>query len=177
MEDRHALSYAKNDRRLGVGAALSVSPLLRTAKAQTYPQRPVKIIVPYAAGGASDIKLERALGQPFIVDNAVAARAWSVRRRTRPPPPTAIRSELSIARSSLTLACFARSFPTTPKQTLRRSRFWRLPLSSSSCILLWRPIACRICRLPVERLHRALWILCEQRRIIRLRNRTRTACP
>ncbi|MCK1384435.1 tripartite tricarboxylate transporter substrate binding protein [Bradyrhizobium sp. 21] len=60
----------------GLAAALSVSPLLRTAKAQTYPQRPVKIIVPYAAGGASDIiarlissEMERALGQPFIVDN------------------------------------------------------------------------------------------------------------
>lgn len=44
--------------------------------AQNYPQRPVKIIVPYAAGGASDIiarliaqQLERNLGQPFIVDN------------------------------------------------------------------------------------------------------------
>ena len=60
----------------GLAAALSNSPLLRTAKAQTYPQRPVKIIVPYAAGGASDIiarlispELERALGQPLIVDN------------------------------------------------------------------------------------------------------------
>ena len=60
----------------GLAAALSVSPLLRRAEAQTYPQRPVKIIVPYAAGGASDIiarliapELERALGQPFIVDN------------------------------------------------------------------------------------------------------------
>ncbi|MBR1326051.1 Bug family tripartite tricarboxylate transporter substrate binding protein [Bradyrhizobium ottawaense] len=60
----------------GLATALSASPLLRAAKAQTYPQRPVKIIVPYAAGGASDIiarlissEMERALGQPFIVDN------------------------------------------------------------------------------------------------------------
>jgi tripartite-type tricarboxylate transporter receptor subunit TctC len=60
----------------GLAAALSVSPLPRPARAQTYPQRPVKIIVPYAAGGASDIiarliapEFERALGQPFIVDN------------------------------------------------------------------------------------------------------------
>ncbi|MBK3666503.1 tripartite tricarboxylate transporter substrate binding protein [Bradyrhizobium diazoefficiens] len=60
----------------GLATAVAVSPFLRTVKAQTYPQRPVKIIVPYAAGGASDIiarlvspELERALGQPFIVDN------------------------------------------------------------------------------------------------------------
>jgi tripartite-type tricarboxylate transporter receptor subunit TctC len=60
----------------GLVAALSVSPFLRRAEAQTYPRRPVKIIVPYAAGGASDIiarliapEFERALGQPFIVDN------------------------------------------------------------------------------------------------------------
>lgn len=44
--------------------------------AQTYPQRAVKIIVPYAAGGASDMiartiarHLEQELGQAFIVDN------------------------------------------------------------------------------------------------------------
>lgn len=60
----------------GLATAVAVSPFLRTVKAQTYPQRPVKIIVPYAAGGASDIiarlispELERALGQPFVVDN------------------------------------------------------------------------------------------------------------
>jgi tripartite-type tricarboxylate transporter receptor subunit TctC len=60
----------------GLAAALSASPFMRRAEAQTYPQRPVKIIVPYAAGGASDIiarliapEFERALGQPFIVDN------------------------------------------------------------------------------------------------------------
>jgi tripartite-type tricarboxylate transporter receptor subunit TctC len=48
----------------------------RSTFAQNYPQRPVKIVVPYAAGGASDIiarliaqHLERELGQPFIVDN------------------------------------------------------------------------------------------------------------
>lgn len=56
-------------------AAFAALPAGRSA-AQNYPQRPVKIIVPYAAGGASDIiarliaqQLERDLGQPFIVDN------------------------------------------------------------------------------------------------------------
>ncbi|MCK1546525.1 tripartite tricarboxylate transporter substrate binding protein [Bradyrhizobium sp. 147] len=60
----------------GLATAIYVSPFLRTVEAQSYPQRPVKIIVPYAAGGASDIiarlispEMERALGQPVIVDN------------------------------------------------------------------------------------------------------------
>ena len=56
-------------------AALAVLPA-RSVFAQDYPQRTVKIIVPYAAGGASDIiarliaqHLEHELGQTFIVDN------------------------------------------------------------------------------------------------------------
>ena len=46
------------------------------AQAQTYPNRPVKIIVPFAAGGPADNyarfmaqRLQDALGQSFVVDN------------------------------------------------------------------------------------------------------------
>ena len=51
-----------------------------TASAQEYPNRPVKIIVPVAAGGPADLyarflaqRLETALGQPFIVDDRPGA--------------------------------------------------------------------------------------------------------
>ncbi len=68
------------NRRSLIQAAASIAAFtalpVRRSIAQSYPQRPVKIIVPYAAGGASDIiarliaqHLERDLGQPFIVDN------------------------------------------------------------------------------------------------------------
>ena len=47
-----------------------------TAGAQTYPARPVKIIVPYGAGGPADLyarfigaKLAETLGQPFVVED------------------------------------------------------------------------------------------------------------
>ena len=54
-------------------AALPGAP--RPAGAQSYPQRPVRLIVPYASGGASDILarligqwLSQRLGQPFVVE-------------------------------------------------------------------------------------------------------------
>ena len=62
-----------------LGAAL-LTPI--AAHAQSYPDRPIKIIVPYAAGGAVDIvartvgqPLGEALKQPVIVDNRPGASA------------------------------------------------------------------------------------------------------
>lgn len=60
-------------------AAAAAMPL--PAAAQTaYPQKPLRIIVPYTAGGASDVlarlianKLQLSLGQPVIVENKVGA--------------------------------------------------------------------------------------------------------
>ena len=59
-------------------ALLVASPT--SLSADTYPSRPVRLIVPFAAGGLNDVVarlvapyLERALGQPFIVDNRPAA--------------------------------------------------------------------------------------------------------
>lgn len=58
-------------------AALSAAALVaRPARAQNYPQRPIKVVVPYAAGGASDIvarlvaaPMGQSLGQSLYVDN------------------------------------------------------------------------------------------------------------
>jgi tripartite-type tricarboxylate transporter receptor subunit TctC len=62
--------------RLAGAAAAAVSVLPRPALAQSYPTRPVRWIVPYPPGGATDLIsrlmgqwLTERLGQPVIIDN------------------------------------------------------------------------------------------------------------
>jgi tripartite-type tricarboxylate transporter receptor subunit TctC len=67
-----------------IGAALipsiSLPALAQTASTQAYPAKPVRVIVPFPAGGGADIfarlmgrKLQDALGQPFVMDNRAGA--------------------------------------------------------------------------------------------------------
>jgi tripartite-type tricarboxylate transporter receptor subunit TctC len=68
-------------RILHLAAGIIVQPALaRGAWAQTYPTRPVRLIVGYAPGGSSDLFarligqcLSERLGQPFIVENLPGA--------------------------------------------------------------------------------------------------------
>jgi tripartite-type tricarboxylate transporter receptor subunit TctC len=63
---------------LCAGAALALSVL--GAVAQDYPNHPVRVIVPFAAGGPADVyarflanKLQESMGQTFVVDNRPGA--------------------------------------------------------------------------------------------------------
>ena len=75
---------------------------LRPAQAQddaaSYPNKPIRVIVPFAAGGGNDIfarlvgaKLCEFLGQQLVIENR--PRPAAARRRSSSPinPPTAIR--------------------------------------------------------------------------------------
>jgi tripartite-type tricarboxylate transporter receptor subunit TctC len=58
----------------------ALAAIAGSASAQTYPNKPIRIIVPYAAGGTSDIlarqigpKITEAWGQPVVVENKPGA--------------------------------------------------------------------------------------------------------
>ena len=76
------MSPQPSNRRAWLCAAASAAALcaLVPAQAQTYPTKPIKMVVPFAAGGATDVlarvigeKMAAGLGQPVIIDNKPGA--------------------------------------------------------------------------------------------------------
>ena len=78
------LEFARQNAALSVADAVRASVCLWVGMAATaaiaqepnWPQRPVKIVVPYAAGGSSDslgrlisVGLTESLKQPFVIEN------------------------------------------------------------------------------------------------------------
>jgi hypothetical protein len=64
-------------RFLGLAAGAAALPVVsRIARAQSYPTRPITMIVPLAAGGGLDVtgrvladRMRHSLGQPVIIEN------------------------------------------------------------------------------------------------------------
>lgn len=88
--------------RLGAGRAAALAAILVAvaalaaipAAAQNYPSRPVRVVVPFAAGGLADIstrliadKLGEKLGERFIVDNQPGAGGITAARSVILAPP------------------------------------------------------------------------------------------
>jgi len=120
---------------LGAGAALLAG--LRSAQAQgAWPQRPVRILAPFAAGGAPDVairlvlpRLSQAFGQPFVVENrpgasgAVAAEAVA---RAAPDGHTLLLASNSVM--VINPALFGDRLPYAPLRDFRPvARVARLP--------------------------------------------------
>jgi tripartite-type tricarboxylate transporter receptor subunit TctC len=64
----------------GMGLSVALLLSLQPVRAADYPDHPIRLIVPFAAGGANDViarliqpALAQALGQPIVIDNRPAA--------------------------------------------------------------------------------------------------------
>src|SRR5262249_34298515 len=75
----HLLGHRRQFLHLATGAA-ALAAVPRTARAQAYPSRLVRIIVPFPAGQASDTvarlvgqSLSERLAQPFVIENRTGA--------------------------------------------------------------------------------------------------------
>ena len=91
--------------------AISSWPIVSAQTQVNYPDRPIKFIVPYAAGGGTDsfarfsaLELSRQIGQPVIVDNVVGAAgmvAGSMVAKAAPDGYTILVDQASIATNPL----------------------------------------------------------------------------
>jgi putative tricarboxylic transport membrane protein len=80
-------------RSFAVAAAL-IAGSAAGAIAQSYPQQPIKIIIPFAAGGGGDVvgravgeQLAEAVGQPIVIENVAGAGGTTGTTRTMRASP------------------------------------------------------------------------------------------
>jgi tripartite-type tricarboxylate transporter receptor subunit TctC len=78
--EEEAMELARRHFLQAAASAVALPAVSRIASAQAYPSRPVRWIVPYPAGGPTDIAarpmgvwLSERLGQPFVIDNRPGA--------------------------------------------------------------------------------------------------------
>jgi hypothetical protein len=80
IKEGHAMKLPRREfLHLAAGAA-ALPAVSRIARAETYPSRPITMIVPFAAGGATDVvgrmmaeRMRVSLGYPVFIENQGAA--------------------------------------------------------------------------------------------------------
>ena len=129
---------------MATGAALPPFSLsaVRPAHAQDYPNRPIKLIVPFPPGGPSDVmarlvtpRLQAILGQPVVVENRAGAGGAIGTRTVATSPP-----------DGYTLLLANTSFTVTPAISKKagfdaQQSFSAISQMSESCLVLTVPSA------------------------------------
>jgi len=118
---------------LAAGAA-ALPAVSHTARAQTYPARPVRIIVPFAPGGPTDVfarliaqKLSEHLGKQFYVENVAGANGNIGTGQAAKAPHDGYTVLTTVNAFAINPTFFAR-VPYDPLGTSTRSRLQRTSL-------------------------------------------------
>ncbi|MFC5522908.1 Bug family tripartite tricarboxylate transporter substrate binding protein [Polaromonas jejuensis] len=115
------------DRRAWLCAAASVVALCAgtATQAQTYPSKPIKMVVPFAAGGATDVlarvigqKMAASMGQPVIIDNKPGAAGIIGTDAVAKAAPDGHTMVLSLSNSLLTNQFLYEKLPYDPQRDL-----------------------------------------------------------
>ena len=101
------------NRSITRAAALLLLAFAVQAHAQGYPSRPVKVVVPFGTGAASDTiarlisdRLTQSMGQPFLVENRAGAGGTIGTELVFKSPPDGYTLALSTAATPITASAF-----------------------------------------------------------------------
>ncbi len=99
------------------------------ADAQSYPTRPMTMIVPFAAGGPQDVlgrivaqRVSEILGQQIVVENIGGAGGTTGSKRVADAQPNGYTMGIGSVGTTPTTRPSTRSRITTPRPIFRRSR-------------------------------------------------------
>ena len=113
-------------RRTWLGAAaLAAACTGTTAFAQAYPNKPIKIVVPFAAGGATDVlarvlaeKMAVGMGQPMVIDNKPGAAGIIGTDAVAKAAPDGYTLLLGLSNSMLTNQFLYTKLPYSPEKDI-----------------------------------------------------------
>ena len=112
------------------GAALATAACIAagtgtTALAQTYPSKPIKVVVPFAPGGATDVlarvlaeKMAVGLGQPLVIDNKPGAAGIIGTDAVAKAAPDGYTLLLGLSNSMLTNQFLYTKLPYSPERDI-----------------------------------------------------------
>jgi len=103
-------------------SGIALIGLIRSVHAQDYPKRPITMIVPFAAGGTSDViaravaeEMGKALGQPIVIENVAGAGGSTALARAARAEPDGYTLAIGNAGTSAAAYTIYPKLPFTPE--------------------------------------------------------------